>query len=44
MILVCKFVGKNNISKFNIFRDTKTGELILQSIKGGVQVSTGLFG
>ena len=33
-----------NGAKFNICRDTKTGELILQSIKGNVQIPTGLYG
>lgn len=32
-----------NGSKFNIYRNTKTGELILKSIEGNVQVPTGLF-
>lgn len=38
------FVGKSNISKFNMKYDTKTGEIFLESIKdSSIQVSTGLF-
>jgi len=36
-------VGRDNISLFNIHRDTKTGELILKSIRGNIQIPTGLF-
>jgi len=38
------FVGKKAISKFNIKYDSKTGEIVLESVqKGGAQIPTGLY-
>ena len=37
------FVGKSNISKFNMKYDPKTREIILESIKGSTQVPTGYY-
>jgi hypothetical protein len=36
------FVGKQNISKYNIKYNPKTGEIVLEAIRGGKQISTGL--
>jgi RHS repeat-associated protein len=37
-----EYVGKQNVSKFNIKYNPKTGEIVLEAIQGGKQVSTGL--
>ena len=43
--LKADYVSKNNVSQFNIMRNTRTGEIILQKISdSSVQISTGLFG
>jgi RHS repeat-associated protein len=36
------FVGKANVSKYNIKYNPKTGEIVLEAIQGGKQVPTGL--
>jgi hypothetical protein len=36
------FVGKENISKYNIKYNPKTGEIVLEAIQGGKQIPTGL--
>ena len=40
--LKADFVGKDG-SKFNIYTDRSTGEIILKSIKNGVEIPTNLF-
>jgi hypothetical protein len=37
------YVGEKARSKFNMKYDPKTGEVILESMQGGIQVPTGLF-
>lgn len=35
-------MGKKNVSKYNIKYNPKTGEIVLEAIQGGKQISTGL--
>ncbi len=35
--------GKNNVSKYDMKYDTKTGEIYLESKDGKIQIPTGLF-
>ena len=37
------YVGKNNISKYDMKYDTKTGEIYLESKDGKIQIPTGLI-
>ena len=37
------YVGKNNISKFNMLRDKTTGQIILESIKTGLKIYTDYY-
>ena len=37
------YVGKKNVSKFNMLRDKDSGQIILESIKDGIKVATEYF-
>ena len=41
--LKADFVGKSNVSKFNMFVDRNTNEIILIAIKTAIEIGTGLF-